>query len=743
MGRALSSDVALSRCAECGNIIPPGSPLAQCPVCLIKLALDVSRPRTAKTGRVDSLPADVVNSWFSDLEIDHLIGAGGMGAVYLAHQPSLGRVVALKVVMVDNTEDDLALERFTREAKLLARLSHPNIVTVHEIREHHGHVCLLMEYLEGGNLRSMLRDGSLTEQSVISFAEQICRGLSFAHKSGVIHRDIKPENLLLDSHGVVKIADFGLAKMTQSDVAFSPILTFTGQVVGSAHYIAPEQVEAAERIDHRVDLYALGVVIYEMLTGVRPAVDYQAPTKFRKLDPRFDVLVQKLLKRSPEQRFQNADDVGRELHRIATTKYSWRRRLTVTMMTLLFVVVGGSYLVYRQLPIGAGENHTAAQNLLAVHSSLARSYVDFKNPTATYFWDDDEFNIRAAIDGVRHAGGWSVKGQADREHAAVFQTVEPVDAEQLLFKIDNNGGGFPGYKPNRFRISVTTDPHPTIINANIRWTPIRPTEVQTSREDSFGIVGADGWTVDIQGNGNVPDDYTVLAVGDFKKITGVKLDLLPSDSGKIGFGGPDGWNMHITEFEMLTYPPPSPPQSRETIPLESVTATFDGELITNSSKLIDGSERGLGFWRVVGDAVHQDQGAVMRLREPLSAEKLEFVLFNNSGVSGERVRQFRISYTTDPDARVDNPNCQWHVIVPSQVRVEPFGPESKIGSEGVIEVTKGESVHQCDYLILSQGPFRNVTAFRLELLAGPERNLGTPGISRAVMISEFKVFRLP
>lgn len=739
----MTSNVALSRCPECGNSIPPGAPLSQCPVCLIKLALNVSRNRVTKSSPVNALPASEVNTWFADLEIEHLIGAGGMGAVYLARQPSLGRVVALKLVTVDDTDDDLALERFTREAKLIARLSHPHIVTVHEIREHEGHVCLLMEYLEGGNLRTKLREGTIDEASIISLAEQICRGLEFAHQNGVIHRDVKPENLLLDLHGTLKIADFGLAKLTQDDVAFSPVLTFTGQVVGSAHYISPEQVEGETPIDHRADLYALGVVIYEMLTGIRPAVDYQHPTEIRKIDPRFDGLVQKLLKRNPDQRFQSAAEVDRELHRIATTRHSHRRRLFGLTLVLLFFVLGGGYFFSRyQKPVEIVDL-SSGQNLLAVHSTLARSYVDFKNPTATYFWDEDEFNIRAAIDGVRHAGGWSVRKKEDQEHSAVFQTVHPVDAEQLLFKIDNNGGGFPGYKPSRFRISVTSDPDPTVGNTNIKWEPLRPVEVHTSRDDSQGVIDPDGWTIDINGNGRVPDDYTVLAIGKFKGITGIRLDLLRSESGRVGFGGPNGWDMHITEFEMLTYPPPIAQKSHEYVPLESVTATFDENPITSSSLLIDGSERGLGFWQISGDAVHHDQSAVMRLREPLSGNELGFEIFNNSGYAYERIRRFRIRYTTDQNARVDDPKIQWHTIVPFQVRVEPFGPEATIGADGVIEISKGESIQQCDYLIMSKGPFKNVTAIRLDLLAGPEGNMGTAGVSQSIIISEFKVFRMP
>ena len=731
--------VAPTRCSDCGTVIPPGVPLSQCPSCLLKLALEVGRIRHAKGGPIEALPAAEIDRWFSDLEVKSLLGAGGMGAVYLARQPALDRVIALKVVIVDDSEDDLALERFTREAQLLARLTHPQIVTVHEIREHDGHVCLLMEYLEGGNLRTLLRRGLLEERTVISLVEQISAGLSYAHSRGVVHRDIKPENLLLDAGGSVKIADFGLAKLVADDTSCSPILTRSGQLVGSAHYVSPEQLEGSEGVDHRADLYALGVVLYEMLTGVRPAVDYQPPSQLRPLDRRFDPLVQKLLKRDPDQRFQNADEVRRDLNLIATTRDRWRRRVIGWSLVTAIILAVAGYLGLPYVESRYTSNASASHNLLAIHHSLSQSYVDFKNPTATHARDEEEFNIRSAVDGVRYVGGWSLRGQEFREQSAVFQTVEPVDAEQLMFKIDNDGGGFPGHKPNRFRISSTSDPDPTVGDTHIKWTPIKPKDVQTSSAESEARIESDGWTISVEGSGKVPDDYLVLAIGQFKGITGIKLDLLRGSSGALGFGGPEGSDAHISEFELLIYPPPSRTRSIRNFPLVSAAGSYPDKTLSNVTKLIDGNERGGGYWGIGSVASAHDQFAIVCPRDPISAKSLTFELMHNSGTALEKVRRFRLSYTMDQNPTSQDSSIRWQPIHPSKVRFEPYGPEAQIDPSGMVTVAHGDRVPQCNYIVIANQPFENVTGFRLELFAEPASGLGLPGGSGVVKISEMKI----
>ena len=192
-----------------------------------------------------------------------------MGAVYKVRQRMLDRVVALKILPLEISRDPTFAERFTREARALAKLTHPSIVTVYEFGEMDGLYYLLMEFVDGVNLRQAIQAESLGPAEALAVISQICGALQYAHDEGVVHRDIKPENVLLDTRGQVKIADFGLAKL----LGLSPIevtLTATHQVMGTFHYMAPEQLERPLEVDHRADIYSLGVVFYELLTGELP-----------------------------------------------------------------------------------------------------------------------------------------------------------------------------------------------------------------------------------------------------------------------------------------------------------------------------------------------------------------------------------------------------------------------------------------------------------------------------------------
>ncbi len=206
---------------------------------------------------------------FPQLEILSLIGQGGMGAVYLARQLKLDRFVGLKVLPEEWGRDPAFSERFQREARALARLNHPHIVSVHDFGDAGGHFYLLMEYVDGANLRRLLQSGPLEPRLALQMVPQICDALQYAHEEGVVHRDIKPENILLDNRGRVKIADFGLAKLVGPSRA-SFTLTGTHQVMGTLDYMAPEQRSRPQEVDHRADIYSLGVVFYEMLTGELP-----------------------------------------------------------------------------------------------------------------------------------------------------------------------------------------------------------------------------------------------------------------------------------------------------------------------------------------------------------------------------------------------------------------------------------------------------------------------------------------
>jgi predicted Ser/Thr protein kinase len=265
-------------------------------------------------------PADLAR-FFPELEILELLGQGGMGAVYKARQRRLDRLVALKILPPDVAALPAFAERFTREAKTLARLNHPQIVTLYDFGETGGLYYFLMEYLSGMNLRRLLETGKLEPPQALAIVPQICEALQYAHEAGVVHRDIKPENILLDQKGRVKIADFGLAKLMSPDdtpagrAAFA--LTGSHQVMGTPHYMAPEQMERPQGVDHRADIYSLGVVFYEMLTGELPLGRFAPPSRRVELDVRVDDVVLRSLEKEPDRRYQHAYDVKSDVEHIS------------------------------------------------------------------------------------------------------------------------------------------------------------------------------------------------------------------------------------------------------------------------------------------------------------------------------------------------------------------------------------------------------------------------------------------
>jgi hypothetical protein len=312
------------RCPTCGTQLPTDSPEGICPGCLLRCAVNSPVPAPAANGTggagprapfVPPTPAELAPH-FPGLEILELIGAGGMGAVYKARQLKLDRVVALKILPEEWGRDPAFAERFGREARALARLNHPHIVNVYDFGEAGGHFFLLMEYVDGVNLRQLLLTGPLQPALALQVVPQICDALQYAHEEGVVHRDIKPENILLDKRGRVKIADFGLAKLVgPAHVSFT--LTGTHQVMGTLDYMAPEQRLRPQEVDHRADIYSLGVLLYEMLTGELPLGRFEPPSRRAGVDGRLDEVVFRALERDPERRYQHASDVRADVESVA------------------------------------------------------------------------------------------------------------------------------------------------------------------------------------------------------------------------------------------------------------------------------------------------------------------------------------------------------------------------------------------------------------------------------------------
>jgi serine/threonine protein kinase len=254
---------------------------------------------------------------FPQLEILAFIGQGGMGAVYQARQKQLDRVVALKILPPGIGPDAAFAERFAREARALARLNHPGIVTIHDFGQADGLYFFLMEFVDGVTLRQLLHGSHLSAREALAIVPQICDALQFAHDQGIVHRDIKPENILLDRRGRVKVADFGLAKIMESGGADLPVSPHTGAapeygptgIMGTPNYMAPEQADHPGEVDHRADIYALGVVFYQMLTGELPGNKIEPPSKKVQIDVRLDEVVLRALEHKPELRYQQVSEV--------------------------------------------------------------------------------------------------------------------------------------------------------------------------------------------------------------------------------------------------------------------------------------------------------------------------------------------------------------------------------------------------------------------------------------------------
>jgi eukaryotic-like serine/threonine-protein kinase len=275
-------------------------------------------------------------SMLGDYEILSQIGAGGMGVVYRARDIRLGRLVAIKVLPAHLSSDASRLKRFEQEAQSAAALNHPNILAVYQLGSYQGAPYLVSELLEGETLREELKQGPLSQERALDYAQQIADGMSAAHERRIIHRDLKPENLFVTNEGRVKILDFGLAKLTEADsgsaetVASVGVQTHPGMIAGTVGYMSPEQVRG-EKLDTRTDLFSFGVVLYEMVTGRRPfegdtsGVTFEAilnrqptpPTKLNtKVTPGLENIITKALEKDREVRYQSAAELRADLKRL-------------------------------------------------------------------------------------------------------------------------------------------------------------------------------------------------------------------------------------------------------------------------------------------------------------------------------------------------------------------------------------------------------------------------------------------
>ncbi len=269
-------------------------------------------------------PGDVIADKY---RVDRLLGRGGMGAVYAATHVVTGKTVAIKWLLPDATEDRESVQRFVREAQAAARIRHPNVVDIYDVGLDDRGYFLVMEYLEGEPLSSALQRGGYTVPELVDWLMPAVRALAAAHRAGVVHRDLKPGNIFLETspeggRPTTKLLDFGIAKIAEENGAS---LTQSGTALGTPQYMAPEQIRGAKNLDHRVDVYALGVVLYHALTRRKPfagdnygavaievATGHVIPPREHNpnLDPGLEAIVLRAMARDPDQRFQRMEDVA-------------------------------------------------------------------------------------------------------------------------------------------------------------------------------------------------------------------------------------------------------------------------------------------------------------------------------------------------------------------------------------------------------------------------------------------------
>jgi hypothetical protein len=277
-----------------------------------------SRPAASQYTQELPLPEELQAMLGSGYVVESFLGQGGMGAVYKGLQMPLRRAVAIKILAKREVgvEDDFSFEeRFKREAYAMAALTHPNIVRVYDCGDAgENYLFISMELVEGGDLSDAIKAGACTPDVALKLIPQICDALQLAHDHGIVHRDIKPANIFLTKDGRAKVADFGLAK--KFDVK-STLVTKTGLGMGTPDYAAPEQYEGASDIDHRADIYALGVMMYQMLTGVLPRGNFKPASKRVPIDPRIDEIVGKAMEHERAERYQSAAEIKEDLAAIA------------------------------------------------------------------------------------------------------------------------------------------------------------------------------------------------------------------------------------------------------------------------------------------------------------------------------------------------------------------------------------------------------------------------------------------
>ena len=364
--------IAVNVCPECGQLFAPDvNTGGLCPRCLMAAAVanlsTVDHPALGRFGDVGATPdIEHLNQQLPQYEFSELLGRGGAGWVFRAQQKSLDRPVAIKLLHGRSGGIADAAQRFEREAQLLARLKHPRIVTVYDFGAIDDGKYLAMEFVSGPTLRDVLRGPRLSCEAAMRIADQICEAVAYAHSMGVLHRDLKPENVLFESQGYagsLKVVDFGISRLL-GDTEPGFHLTKTGFVVGTPFYAAPEQMTATGAIDARADIFSIGVMLYEMLTGQLPRGRFARPSQMAKVPAALDAVVLRCLESDPERRYRDTAAVREALHAAMIGSGKWRRIGWLSTAAVLSGVVLWALLAWsgRQAPSVADTNERAETN---------------------------------------------------------------------------------------------------------------------------------------------------------------------------------------------------------------------------------------------------------------------------------------------------------------------------------------------------------------------------------------------
>ena len=321
---------ATENCPECGQTLPADAPAGVCPKCLLAVGLyaaeDTSIEVSEQMSSSGSLPKVTKIQYFGDYELLEEIARGGMGVVYRARQTSLNRIVALKMILSGEHASPIDIERFHIEAQAAANLKHPNIVAIHEVGQHEGRSYFSMDYIDGQNLADIIKEGPVPNRKAAQYMKMVAEAVHYAHQCGTLHRDLKPQNLLIDGSDQPQITDFGLAKQVEDASG----LTATGMILGTPSYMSPEQALGQADIGPRSDVYSLGAVLYELLTGRPPFCAASVVETLRQVTdklpaaphtisdhvpPDLETICLKCLEKSPHARFQSAHELAADLGR--------------------------------------------------------------------------------------------------------------------------------------------------------------------------------------------------------------------------------------------------------------------------------------------------------------------------------------------------------------------------------------------------------------------------------------------